>query len=89
MRNPETAHWRDSARTPEFFIFDAYSAIPFVFFLLHIRMWTFMLCCGVAVFFFALRKMGYSLPVFIRVARSFLAGRRRVARKWYPREPLI
>ena len=89
MRNPETAHWRDSARQPEFFIFDAYSALPFVFFLLHIRAWTFYLCCFVCLFFYALRRFGFTLPVFLRWLRCQLAGPRRAARKWYPREPLV
>lgn len=89
MRNPETAHWRDSARTPEFFIFDAYSAIPFVFFLLHIRMWTFQLCLGVVLFFWVLKRAGFSLPVFFRFVRWKLAGNRRTARKWYPKEPIF
>lgn len=88
MRNPETAHWRDSARIPEFFIFDAYSALPFVVFLMHIRWWTFNLCLCVAIFFWLIKRFGFTLPVFSRWLRWKLAGDRRCSRKWYPREPI-
>ena len=80
MRNPQTAHWRDSARTPRFFLLDAYSAIPLVLFFLHIRLWTFILSCAIALFFMTLNRFGYSLPIFIRLTRSFLAGNQRVTR---------
>ncbi len=80
MRNPETAHWRDSARTPRFFFMDAYSAIPLVLFLLHIRLWTLALACLVCAFFMLLNRFGFSLPVFIRWLRSFVAGKERGSR---------
>lgn len=80
MKHPDTAHWRDSARTPRFFFMDAYSAIPLLLFLLHIRLWTFILACTVCAFFMLLNRFGFSLPVFIRWLRSFIAGNNRVAR---------
>lgn len=83
MRNPETAHWRDSARTPKFFVIDAYSAIPLLLFFLHIRLWTFILACSVCVFFMVLRRFGFSLPIFLRWLRAFTAGNTRSARPWY------
>lgn len=86
MRNPDTVHWRDSARTPKFFVLDAYSALPFLFFLLHIRLWTFLICAGICIFFALLNKFGFSLPVFLRFARSFLAGNNRSARPWWYRK---
>lgn len=82
MRHPETAHWRDSARTPMFFIIDAYSAIPLFVFLLHIRLWTFILACSVCAFFMTLRRFGFSMPVFVRWFRSFFAGNQRMSRSW-------
>lgn len=74
MRNPETAHWRDSGRIPKFFILDAYSAIPLLFFLLHIRLWTLLLTCSISAFFMLLNRFGFTLPVFRRWLRSFIAG---------------
>lgn len=82
MRYPETAHWRDSARTPQFFMMDAYSAFPLLLFLLHIRLWTFIAACCFCAFFMGLNKFGFSLPVFIRWLRSFFAGNHRYVRTW-------
>ena len=83
MRNPSTAHWRDSARTPRFLILDAYSALPLLLFLLHIRLWSFILCVGICIFFATLNRFGYSLPVFMRIVRVFLGGKLRSARPWW------
>lgn len=82
MRHPETAHWRDSARIPKFFFMDAYSAIPLLLFLLHIRLWTFITACLVCVFFVILNRFGFTLPVFIRWLRAFVAGNNRYSRSW-------
>ena len=68
------AHWRDSARSPRFFIIDARAAFPFVLFLLHIRWWSFILAVVVTTFFGLLEKYGFSLTVFLRWLRSTLAG---------------
>ena len=86
MRNPDTAHWRDSARTPKFLFLDAYSALPLLFFLLHIRVWTFILCSAICIFFALLKRFGFSLPVFMRILRVFLAGNVRSARPWIYRK---
>jgi len=85
MRHPESAHWRDSARTPMFFMIDARSAMPLVLFLLHIRLWTFFLSLCICIFFMVLNRFGFTLPVFVRWLRSFLAGNNRSTRTWYMR----
>jgi intracellular multiplication protein IcmT len=79
MRNPHTAHWRDSSRTPKFFVLDAFSAIPLLLMLLHIRWWTFFTAVGVCVFFMVLNRFGFTLPIFLRWLRAFIAGNQRVA----------
>ncbi len=86
MRHPESAHWRDSGRTPKFFFMDAYSAIPLLLFLLHIRIWTFILACCVCAFFVVLNRFGFSLPIFLRWMRAFVAGNTRYARPWIHRK---
>jgi len=86
MRYPDTAHWRDSARTPMFFFLDAYSAIPLLLFLLHIRLWTFILACTLCAFFMLLNRFGFSVPVFFRLLRTFLAGNQRFSRSWRARK---
>ncbi|HET9843239.1 MAG TPA: IcmT/TraK family protein [Gammaproteobacteria bacterium] len=83
MRNPATAHWRDSARRPKLFFMDAYSAFPLLLFLLHIRWWTFFLCIAAIAFFVILEKFGFTVPVFQRWIRAFLAGNTRIARPWW------
>lgn len=83
MRDPDNAHWRDSARTPRFFIMDAYAAIPLVLFLLHIRWWMFFTCLAAVFFFAAIEKVGFTLPVFKRWFRAFFAGDIRTSRPWW------
>ena len=87
MRNPDTVHWRDSARPAKFFFLDAYSAVPLVFLLLHIRLWTFILCASVCIFFGLLNKFGFTLPVFGRWLKTFLGGNQRAAHPWFNKYP--
>lgn len=77
------AHWRDSARRARFFLVDAQAAFPLVLFLLHIRVWTFVLAIVATIFFAALERYGFSVPVFLRWFRNFIAGNRKLARPWW------
>lgn len=77
------AHWRDSAREAKFFIFDAKAAFPLLFFLVHIRLWTFIVAIVTMLFFTLLNRYGFSVDVFLRWLRSFLAGRRKIAIPWW------
>lgn len=45
------AHWRDSARNVRFWIVDSRAAFPLLLFLLHIRLWTFVLAIIATAFF--------------------------------------
>lgn len=76
-------HWRDSARSARFFMIDARAAFPLVFFLLYIHWWTFFLATFTMIFFGMLERYGFTLPVFWRWLRSFLAGPRRSAQSWW------
>jgi len=73
------ASWRDSARSPRFFMIDALAAIPLVFFFLHIRLWTFLTAIAVMIFFGVIEKFNFTLPIFIRFVKSQIAGKVRVA----------
>jgi intracellular multiplication protein IcmT len=73
------AAWRDSARFPRFFFIDANAALPLLIFLVHIRMWTFLLAILAMTFFGILERFKFTLPIFLRWLRSTLAGRVRVA----------
>lgn len=77
------AHWRDSARTAKFFFIDAKAAFPIFLFLMHIRLWTFIIAVAIMVFFTLLNRFGYSVEVFFRIFRSFLSGPRKMAIPWW------
>ena len=77
------AHWRDSARSARFFIIDAQAAFPVVLFLLHIRLWTFIIAIAATFFFTILNRFGYSVIVFLRFTRTFFAGSRKMAIPWW------
>ena len=77
------AHWRDSARSVRFFFIDFRAAFPLLIFLLHIRLWTFLIAVLATIFFALLERYGFSVNVFIRWLRSFIAGPRKIAQpKW-------
>jgi len=82
-RFSDTAHWRDSAREVKFFIVDSKAAFPFVIFLLHMRMWTFWIALTMTLFFSVLARFGFTVPIFRRWIRSFIAGPRRFSRPWW------
>ncbi|MCL5260517.1 MAG: IcmT/TraK family protein [Gammaproteobacteria bacterium] len=77
------AHWRDSARPARFFIFDAQAVFPLFLFLIHIKLWTFILAIVATIFFTLLNRFGFSVMVFLRWARSFFAGPRKSAIPWW------
>ncbi|HCU04768.1 MAG: phosphoesterase [Gammaproteobacteria bacterium GWE2_42_36] len=73
------AHWRDSARPVRFFFIDGKAAFPLVLFLLHIRLWTFIIALTCSIFFTVLSHFGFSPIVFLRWLRNFIAGDRKAA----------
>ena len=76
-------HWRDSARTPRFYFIDGRAAFPMLIFLLHIRLWTFVLASIATMFFSLLERYGFSFMVFLRWLRGFLGGGRKMALPWW------
>lgn len=82
MPSPD-AHWRDSARPAKFLIIDAKAAFPIFLFLLHIKLWTFIIAVLATLFFTMLNRFGYSVEVFLRYARAVVAGRRKMAIPWW------
>jgi intracellular multiplication protein IcmT len=79
----ETAHWRDSARSARFFMVDARAAFPIFLFLMHIRIWTGSLVLISAVFFGIIEHYGFTVPVFLRWIRCFLAGSLKSSQPWW------
>lgn len=77
------AAWRDSARTARFFIVDAKAAFPIFFFLIHIKLWTFIIAVIAMFFFTVINRFGFSVEVFLRWFRSIIAGPRKMAIPWW------
>lgn len=77
------AHWRDSARSVRFFIWDGKSVFPIIIFLMHMRIWTLVVALVTMMFFTILNRYGFSPIVFLRFLRSFIAGPRKTAVPWW------
>ena len=77
------AHWRDSARQARFFFVDAYAAFPILLTLLHIKLWTILMAIGFMVFIAILERFKFTVPVFFRWLRAFMAGPIKLARPWW------
>ncbi|AAO91137.1 IcmT/TraK family protein [Coxiella burnetii] len=83
MKSLDEAHWRDSARSVRFFIWDGKTAFPLLLFLLHIQWWTLIVAVTAMVFFTVLNRYGFSVEVFLRWLRSAIGGRRKIAIAWW------
>lgn len=79
------AHWRDSARVVRLWVIDFRACFPLLIFILHIRIWTFIVAVVATIFFALLERAGFSLAVFLRFIRSFIAGPRKMAQPWWRR----
>jgi intracellular multiplication protein IcmT len=79
------AHWRDSARPVRLFFLDFRACFPLLLLLFHVRLWTFIIALFATLFFTALERYGFTLAVFGRWTRSFLAGPRKMAQPWWKR----
>lgn len=83
MAMTESTHWRDSARTARFFVMDARAAFPLVLFILHMKLWTFIVAVIAMSFFAMLERWGFTVPVFLRWSRSTIAGKYKTSRPWW------
>jgi intracellular multiplication protein IcmT len=77
------AHWRDTARDPKLWVFDYYAVFPIVIMLFHITWITFYIAISVMLFLSIIKRYGFSVPVFLRVIRSTLAGKRKLSMPWW------
>ena len=82
MVNMDT-HWRDSARSIRFFIWDGKAAFPLFIVLIWPRLWTLLVALIAMVFFTFMNRYGYTPIVFFRSMRSFLDGRRIYRSPWW------
>ncbi len=79
------AHWRDSARNVRLWIVDYRACFPLFLFLIHIRLWTFAVAVLTTAFFAALERYGFTVAVFSRWLRAYIAGPRKIAKPWWSR----
>ena len=79
------AHWRDSARNVRLGFIDFRACFPLLILIFHIRLWTFIFAVIATIFFTALERYGFTVAVFLRWIRSFLAGSRKIAQPWWKR----
>jgi intracellular multiplication protein IcmT len=79
----QDTHWRDAARVPRFYFMDAYAALPLLIFFLHMSLTTFLISVVFIGFFIVLEKFKFTLPVFFRWLKTFIAGPGRVAKPWW------
>lgn len=77
------AAWRDSARFPKFFIFDSRAVFPLMVWLLHMKVWTFVLAIIATAFFSLLLRYGFTVSTFLRWLRATIAGKRKAAIPWW------
>ena len=77
------AHWRDSARSVRFFIWDGKTAFPLLIFLIYMSWVTFGITIVTITFFTILNYFGYSINVFFRLLRARIAGPRKAAIPWW------
>jgi intracellular multiplication protein IcmT len=79
------AHWRDSARNVTLWMIDCKACFPLLIFFCHISMLTFLLATVFTIFFVIIQHYGFTLNVFLRWLRAFLAGPRKIAQPWWRR----
>lgn len=83
MAISQSAHWRDSARTVKFFIWDGKTAFPLIIFLMHMSWITLGAAVGAITFFTVLNYFGYRMDVFFRIARNVISGPRKAVIPWW------
>lgn len=76
-------HWRNTMKPVRFFFLDARVAAFLMLFILHMRLWTFLLFVGVSLFFFMLERKGLIFSAALRTFRTWILGKRRPAWLWY------
>ena len=72
-------HWRNTARPVRFFTIDYRAGIFLFIFLMHIRLWTFLMLLTVCIILFILERRGLSFNVAMRRLRVWFIGKSRPA----------
>ncbi len=83
MASTADAHWRDSARSVKFFMWDGRAAFPVVIFLMHMTLWTLGITVVLIMFFSILNRYGFTPIVFFRWTRGLIAGGHKISIPWW------
>jgi len=74
-------HWRNTQKPVRFFFLDARAFIGVLFFLVHARIWVFILALIMLTYFWILERRGLSLEASLRATRIWFFGKKRPANK--------
>lgn len=72
-------HWRNTARPVRFFNVDYRAGVFLFLFLMHIRLWTFLIVLTVFIVLLFLERRGLTLPLAMRRLRVWYLGPHRPA----------
>ncbi|MFA5040577.1 MAG: IcmT/TraK family protein [Bdellovibrionales bacterium] len=72
-------HWRNSQKPARFFALDARAFTAIFIFLVHARLWTFVLALAVMVVFWIFERRGLTFEAALRAGRAWIVGRNRPA----------
>ncbi|MDP9127430.1 MAG: IcmT/TraK family protein [Pseudomonadota bacterium] len=70
-------HWRNTQKPARFYILDARSFAALFLFLIHARLWTFILAILTMIVFWLLEQRGLTFEASLRGIRSWIFGQRR------------
>lgn len=75
MSRTQNNYWRDTALAPKLWIIDYKCAFLVIIFLLHIKLYTFVILVACLIFFGILEKYNLDILNFVKLIRFKLAGR--------------
>lgn len=74
-------HWRNTQKPARFFALDARAVSALLLFMIHARLWTFILAVVVMFVFWFLERHGLTFEASLRALRCWFLGRRRPANR--------
>ncbi len=81
-------HWRNSMKPVRFFALDARVALFLMFFMVHMRAWTFTLFIVMCILFWLLERKGLTFDASVRSFRTWILGANRPGLLWHRRRRL-
>ena len=72
-------HWRNTQKPARFFALDARAFSAIFLFMVHARLWTFVMAIFVMFLFWAFERRGLTFEAAVRAMRFWIAGAKRPA----------